>query len=215
MQIHSASWITVSRDTGDIVPVFRRAFAAKKPVSKATLEITALGVYEATLNGCRIGNEVLAPGWTSYTTRLQVQTYDVTALLAKENDLRVTVGRGWFRSRMPGWFDDKDVRARYDQPCGPIASLTLAFADGTEEIILTDPSWQWAESPVRFSEIYDGEIFDARVEPGDWQGAQPLDWSREILIPQEGEPIRETERVAARRVFTTTDGCRRGLLRPC
>ena len=82
MIIHSASWITVSRDTGDIAPVFRRAFATDRPIAKATLEITSLGVYEAELNGRRIGDFVLAPGWTSYASRLQVQTYDVTSLLA-------------------------------------------------------------------------------------------------------------------------------------
>jgi len=168
MIIHSASWITVSRDTGDIAPVFRRAFAAQKPVAKATLEITALGVYEAELNGRRVGDFVLAPGWTSYASRLQVQTYDVTSLLASgENDLRVTVGRGWFRSRMPGWFDDPDVRARQAQPCGLIAALAVEYADGTEETLVTDESWQWAESPVRYSEIYDGETCDARIIPGD------------------------------------------------
>ena len=207
MIIHSASWITVSRDTGDIAPVFRRAFAAQKPVAKATLEITALGVYEAELNGRRVGDFVLAPGWTSYASRLQVQTYDVTSLLASgENDLRVTVGRGWFRSRMPGWFDDPDIRARQAQPCGLIAALTAVYADGTEQTFVTDENWQWAESPVRHSEIYDGETCDARVIPEDWQPVSLLSWSKDILIPQEGEPIRETERVAARRIFKTADG---------
>ncbi len=94
MNICQSQWITVSRDTGDVVPVFRRCFSAEKSIEKAELEITALGTYEAELNGCRVGDFVMAPGWTSYGSRLQVQCYDVTRLLDRENTLCVTVGRG-------------------------------------------------------------------------------------------------------------------------
>ena len=112
-------------------PVFRKRFCAEKELSSATLEITALDVYEAELNGKRVGDFVLAPGWTSYDHRLQVQTYDVTELLlgapsggavasATEgvNELRVTVGRGWFRSPMPGFEESEDKQRRFHQPCG-------------------------------------------------------------------------------------------------
>jgi len=206
MIIQNSSWITVSRDTGDAAPVFRRTFTAEKPVSEAALEITALGVYTAVLNGQRAGDFVLAPGWTSYARRLQVQVCDVTALLKEENELQVTVGRGWFRSPIPGWIESEDKRRRTAQPCGLIAVLRVRYADGSEENIGTDESWQWAESPVRFSEIYDGETYDAGFAPADWQSAKLLDWTKEILIPQEGLPVRETERIAARRVFRTPKG---------
>ena len=206
MKIKSCPWITVSGDTGDIAPVFRRAFSAEKAVEKATLEITALGVYEAELNGKRVGDFVLAPGWTSYQHRLQVQSYDVTGLLQEENDLRVTVGRGWFRSPMPGWMDSKDKQRRYRQPCGLIACLVIRYTGGSETVIGTDADWQWAESPVRFSEIYDGETWDGRIVPSGWQAVSLLDWPKAILIPQEGEIIRETERVAAKRVLRTPRG---------
>ena len=172
----------------------------------AELEITSLGVYEACLNGRRVSDFVLAPGWTSYDHRLQVQSYDVTPLLRTENELRVTVGRGWFRSPIPGWMDFPDKKRRYEQPCGLIASLRIRYADGTEETVQTDEAWQWAESPVRFSEIYDGERVDARVVPGDWQPVRRLDWARDILIPQEGEAIRETERVAVKEILHTPAG---------
>ena len=112
MEIKGSNWITVSQDTGDVCPVFRRKWTAEKPIKKAELEITALGVYEAEINGQRVSDDVLAPGWTSYDHRLQVQTYDVTGLLQKENDLRVTVGRGWFRSPMPGWLNSEDKQRR-------------------------------------------------------------------------------------------------------
>ena len=105
MEIKSSQWITVSQNMGDVCPVFRRAFKIERKVEKACLEITALGVYQTELNGQRVGDFVLAPGWTSYDHRLQVQTYDITEQLQKENELRVTVGRGWFRSPIPGWIN--------------------------------------------------------------------------------------------------------------
>ena len=206
MEIKTSSWITVSQDTGDICPVFRKQFAAEKTIEKAELQITALGVYQAEINGRWVGDFVLAPGWTSYDHRLQVQTYDVKALLQKENDLRVTVGRGWFRSPMPGWMDSEDKRRRLNQPCGVIALLHICYTDSTEETVATDETWQWANSRILFSEIYDGETCDARIEPEDWQQAKPLKWSKDILISQEGEAIRETERIAAKRVFKTPQG---------
>ena len=206
MEIRNSQWITVSQDTGDVCPVFRRCFAAEKRIENASLEITALGVYEAELNGERVGDYVLAPGWTSYEHRLQVQVYDVTAQLRKENDLRVTVGRGWFRSPMPGWINSEDKQRRYAQPAGLIAVLCLQYEDGTEDILRTDESWQWTNSRILFSEIYDGETCDARINPSDWQPVRPLSWSKDILIPQEGEIIRETERIAARRIFCTPEG---------
>ena len=206
MKIKNCRWITVSQDHGDAAPVFRRVFTADKPIEKAELEITALGVYEAELNGRRVGDFVMAPGWTSYESRLQVQTYDVTGLLRSENDLRVTVGRGWFRSPLAGWTESEFNKRRCRQPCGLIARLSIRYAGGAEETISTDESWRWGESAVRFSEIYDGESYDARFVTEDWKPVRPLDWSRDILIPQEGEPVRETERVAARNVFRTPKG---------
>ena len=97
--LEHASWIYPSEYIGEICPVFRKHFTAR-PGAAAKLEITAFGVYEAFLNGQRIGNFFLAPGWTSYPTRLQVQTYDLTALLREENELTVTLGKGWFAGRI-------------------------------------------------------------------------------------------------------------------
>ena len=159
MKIKKSNWITVSQEPGNVCPVFRKLFTAEKKIQKAELHLTALGVYHAEINGQRVGDDVLAPGWTSYAHRLQVQTYDVTALLQKENDLRVTVGRGWFRSPMPGWVESEDKQRRLNQPCGLIASLHIRYADGAENTVRTDESWQWAKSRILFSEI-------SWVEPG-------------------------------------------------
>ncbi len=206
MEIQQATWMTVSEDLGDVCPVFRKAWTLNAPIQHASFTLTALGVYEARLNGCRVGSFVLAPGWTAYDKRLQVQTYDVTSLLTHgENTLTVTVGKGWFRSPMPGWTTD-DKRRRAARPTGLIGELHLWYTDGSEQIIPTDTTWQWAESPVRFSEIYDGEHFDATFVPSCWKPVKPLDWPKDILISQEGEEIHEMERISAKAILTTPKG---------
>lgn len=200
-----AEWICTSEDTGAVCPVFRRIWSVRKKVTGAELILTVLGTYEARLNGKRISDYVLAPGWTAYEKRLQYQKYDITALLSSENDLRVTVGNGWFRSPMPGVMTE-DKKRRMNRPQGIWGRIRLTYADGSEEIISTDASWEWGESGVRFSEIYDGETVDADYVTEGWKNAGILEWPQNILIPQEGEQIRETERVAAKSMIITPAG---------
>lgn len=201
-----ANWIKTSIDIGNICPVFRRKWKQSKRVKEAELIITCLGVYEATINGKRIGNYVLAPGWTAYKKRLQYQIYSITSMLQDENEIRVTIGKGWFNSPMPGWEESEDKIQRKNQKNALIAEIHLTYEDGTTEIINTDEEWEWCESSVRFSEIYDGEVYDATFLPEKWSGAKITDWSKDILIEQEGEFILEQERIQARSVFTTPKG---------
>jgi len=206
--LEQAKWICTNAPTGDIVPEYRRAWRAPegRRVRSATLTITALGVYESFLNGQRVGRFVLAPGWTSYDTRLQVQTYDVTGLLGAENALQVRVGKGWYASPMPGWLESEDKALRKRRKTALIALLRVAYEDGGEECICTDERWSWVESPVRFSEIYDGETFDAAFADEQPKPVVPFNGPRDNLIPQEGEEIREMERVSAKAVFRTPAG---------
>ena len=154
-----AEWITSSRNTGDICPVFRKTWNTGKQAERAVLYITARGAYSAELNGTVISYP-LAPGWTAYKSRLQYQKYDVAAHIGTENELRVYVGRGWFASPMPGWIDSKERRERCSSTLGILAMLEISYTDGTNEIIRTGEDWQWAESRIRFSEIYDGDTYD-------------------------------------------------------
>ena len=197
--LEHASWIYPSEDIGEICPVFRKHFTAR-PGAAAKLEITAFGVYEAFLNGQRIGNFFLAPGWTSYPTRLQVQTYDLTALLREENELTVTLGKGWFAGRISAGV----YQAIADGP-RLLAALHLTDADGTREYA-TDESWQWAESPIRFSDIYDGETYDARVTPENWHFCRTDSCGKQMLIQQEGEIVTEHERLKPVAVLHTPKG---------
>ena len=201
-----AKWIRPSWEPESKAPLFAKHFETKKPVTSAVLRLTGMGVYEAALNGQRISEDVLAPGWTTYPKRLQVQTYDVTDLLADDNELTVLLGRGWYRSHLMCWKDGTIQTELVKKPAGITAELILTYADGTVETIITDESWTVSESAVRFSELYDGEVYDATFVPQEITPAVCFDGPTDTLIPQEGEPVREQERVHAVRVFTTPKG---------
>lgn len=202
-----AEWICPSELKKHVCPVFLRKWNNNgKEIRKATLYVTALGTYEARLNGERVSDYVLAPGWTAYEKRLQYQEYDITDLLKEENELTITVGKGWFRSPMPGFGDTRDCVLRTERPCGIFAEIHLEYKDGFQNIIPTDTKWMWGDSPVLFSEIYDGEVFDAAFITEKWEQCKILDWQTDILIPQEGEKILEMELVFPKEIIKTPAG---------
>lgn len=182
--------------------VYLKNFRCAAKAEKAMLEITALGVYEAKLNGERIGDFILAPGWTSYSNRLQVQSYDVTDMLKTENSLEVTVGQGW--RAIANKRDGSDFLGYRDTAL--IAELTLTYADGSTESIVTDSSWTARESKLRYTNIYDGDIYDATFKAGSARHCICVDLEKDMLIPQEGEKIVEQERMPALQVIKTPAG---------
>ena len=182
--------------------VYLKNFRCAAKAEKAILEITALGVYEAKLNGERVGDFILAPGWTSYLNRLQVQSYDVTNLLKTENSLEVTVGQGW--RAIANKRDGSDFLGYRDTAL--IAELTIVYADGTTESIVTDSSWTARESKLRYTNIYDGDIYDATFKAGSARHCICVDLEKDMLIPQEGEKIVEHERMPALQVIKTPAG---------
>ena len=201
-----ANWIQPDREMGSMAPRFARAFRVERLLTSATLRMTAMGVYEARINGRRVSEDVLAPGWTTYVYRLQVQTYDVTDLIGEENELAVIVGKGWYRSPLLCSNDGTVQTELKQKPAAITAELTLTYADGTADVILTDERWTAGESPVRFSELYDGEVYDATFVPGKAPAALLYDGPTDTLIPHEGAPIREQERIPTARIFTTPKG---------
>ena len=182
--------------------VFLKNFRCAAKAEKAILEIAALGVYEAKLNGERVGDFILAPGWTSYSNRLQVQSYDVTNLLKTENSLEVTVGQGW--RAIANKRDGSDFLGYRDTAL--IAELTIVYADGRTESIVTDSSWTARESKLRYTNIYDGDIYDATFKAGSARHSICVDLEKDMLIPQEGEKIVEQERMPALQVIKTPAG---------
>ena len=203
MQWH-ANWIRPAKSYGSVCPAFRKTFFCPENVVSAALRITAMGVYEASLNGSRVGDFILAPGWTVYQKRLQVQQYELRIRPGQENELTVLVGKGWYRSRLAGWLPGQNSSAAL--PAALTAELTLRYPDGHTDTICTDASWQTAESAVRFSELYDGETYDAAFEPSVWTPAVICDGPTDTLIEQQGEPVREQERIAPARIFKTPAG---------
>ncbi|MCL8014900.1 glycoside hydrolase family 78 protein [Streptomyces sp. AS02] len=195
-------------------PMLRHEFQLSGPVRSARLYATALGVYEAEINGSRVGDQLLAPGWTAYDKRLRYQTYDVTALLKPgRNALGAILGDGWFRGRIG--FDGK-TRALYGDRLAFLAQLEVAYADGTTERITTDTSWQAATGPIVSSSLYDGEAYDARLEragwtePGHdtsgWRGVRVLERDLAPLVAPAGPPVRRTEELAPVSVTVSPSG---------
>jgi len=203
LDILKASWIKAAANNGDTATDFFRTVTVKEGVKHAALTVTAHGVFEAFLNGKRISRDVLMPGWTSYYTRLRYITYDVTDLLnAGENELKVGVGKGWFFHNVESWGCDS---LKHDQ-AALICALSITYDDGSTEEILSNKEWTTAKSNIVFNDIYDGETLDLRIKDAAHTPAVEIYYSRAMLIPYEGVPIREQERIAGQKLIITPKG---------
>lgn len=182
-------------------PLFRRSFNLTSPVVRARLYATARGVYEPRLNGLRVADALLSPGWTDYTKRVQYQTFDVTALLQSgENTLGALLGDGWYAGQLGWTHAPKHDRHYGDQP-QLLMQLQLELIDGTRQIIASDASWRCAAGPIVSSDLYAGEHHDARHEERGWDGVGFNDssWSAVTLTPRDdvllcadsAEPVRQ------------------------
>lgn len=202
--ILNANFIGINNtDGGTVCPVFKKNLTFLKPVLKVTLNCTALGVYEAKVNGNRVGDFFMAPGWTSYHKRLQVQSYDITPMISmNDTEITVTVGNGWSVGRLVG----EGKYHFWEEQVAILASVDIFYTDGSIDTVITDSSWKVGKSGVLFSEIYDGETFDARIKTTDWQDAIIVSHSKEMLIPQEGEIIKEIEEINPVKLFTAPNG---------
>ena len=186
-------------------PVFYQHFSLEKPVRAAYLYATAWGVYEAAVNGCRIGNAYMTPGWTDYHKILQYQFYDITEGLKEDNLLELTVGNGWYKGILS--FDCKPNR--YGNCTGAWAELHITYEDGTKKVIATDETWKVRTGEICYSEIYMGETIDTnapKIEEGKVTALPGSVFHMETLTPQVNEPVRITERLAAKRIFTDGAG---------
>ena len=203
MEHMNASWITHGFDDDiEPCPVFIKSFNLPIKVKQARLYASALGVYQATLNGSRIGDIFLAPGWTCYNKRIQYQTYDVTSLLQSENLLEITVGNGWYK----GTYGIENQNKNYGSRTAVIAQLEIELEDGTQQIILTDENWSYTTGPRRYSEIYHGEIIDYTFVPQEYGKAVILNHPTNLLVAQECEPVRITKRLKPQKLIITPMG---------
>ena len=214
-----ASWISTPKK-GDIrkmqsAPRLRKSFALDgRPVRRARLYASALGIYAMRLNGKPVSPDVLCPGWTSYNKRLQYQAWDVTNLLSPgENVLAATLADGWYR----GYLALKDRRNVFGERLALVVRLVVIFADGTRQDIVTDGSWKaLAETPVRFADFYMGTHYDARMETpgwdapgfddGAWEPVQVLRRVKPPLTAQLDHPVRRQYFITPAAVITTPKG---------
>ena len=162
-----AKWITgnykVRKSERYPVDCFRKNLSVTGEVKSARLYITACGLYEAKLDGRRIGDFVLAPGHTDYRKRVQYQTFDVTEMLtAGEHALTVQLADGWYRGGCGAW----GIRNQYGTETKLLAQLEITYADGKRETVVTDESWVWSnDGPIRFADNKDGEVVNANCQP--------------------------------------------------
>jgi len=191
-------------------PYLRKEFSTADKIEEARLYITCHGLYQVEINGERVGDQEFTPGWTSYDTRLQYQTYDVTDHIRPgDNALGVILGDGWFRGNL-GWQDGGNI---YGTEVAAIAQLVIIYENGSRDIITTDVSWKANTGPIVKSDIYNGELYDANKElsgwssPGydeaAWKEVKTVDISTEMLIAPEGPPVKvinELEPVSIQKV---------------
>jgi alpha-L-rhamnosidase len=183
----TARWIGPTPSTTDSLPspspLLRRAFRVRGPVRAARLYVTSLGLYEVYLNGQRVGDQLFAPGWTSFGHRLQYQTYDVTALLrGGDNALGAMLGDGWYRGYLT-WSGRRNV---YGRTLALRAQLEIRYQDGHVERVASDTAWRTTPGPVLASDIYRGETYDARRELPGWSTAAFVDRAWAPVV--DGEP---------------------------
>jgi len=158
----------------DPAPLFRKDFLTRSKIKKARLYISGLGYYLSYLNGKRIGDHELDPGWTDYSERVFYSTYDVTDFIKKgENCLGVMLGNGWYNPLPLRMWGRRNIRENLvtGRP-GFICQLYIENADGTEQIIKSDNSWKTHEGPIVRNNIYLGEVYDARLEIDSWSEAE-------------------------------------------
>lgn len=200
----------ILRTSDDNKPLLRKEFATEegKTIAKARVYASAKGTYELQLNGDKVGDQFLSPGWTDYRTRIQYQTYDVTDMLNNgQNAIGAELGDGWWAGKVGMWGPGV-----YGNDLAVIAQMRIDYTDGSHQTIKTDDSWKSHTGPFVEADNIDGETYDARVEQPGWDNPNYDDagWHKAKvaapttakLVPQPDEPVRVTgERPAEKRTM--------------
>lgn len=195
-------------------PLLRTAFSLSKEIREATAYVTSHGFYEAQINGTKVGDAYLTPGWTSYNKRLQYQTYDVKSLLKQgDNAVGVTLGSGWYRSPLGPVNPRPDF---YGKKVGLLMQIRIIYTDGTEKLIISDENWKSSTGALRFAEIYNGCVLDRRLEQKgwattsfndqDWQKVNVQSFDKNNLVATVNEPVRQHETFKPVKIITTPKG---------
>lgn len=196
------------------LPLLRKDFRIKKQVRKATVFISGLGHFELSLNGKKVGENFLDPGWTKYDKQALYVTFDATELLKKgDNAVGVMLGNGFYyvppvRKRF------RKLKTAFGYP-KMICRIAIEYADGSTDNVISDTSWKTAQSPVIFSSIYGGEDYNANLEQKGWDspGFKAKSWRPVVTVdgppkldPQLAEPVKIAERFSPVKVASPAAG---------
>ncbi len=193
----NSKWI-IHKDNVLYEPVrFTKSFYAQGEIKRATLNVTALGCYYPTLNGRRVGNFILAPGFTS-RKRVQYQSYDVTEMIDGENTIEIVVSEGWFLGKINFVVAEETTKAL-------ICQLDIEYKDGKKHTLVSDEKWLASKDKLRFAELYDGEIYNSNFEDV-CVNAEISDYTKDIIVKQQGEIVCEQERIKPLSVFKAPNG---------
>lgn len=204
----NAKWITTGSDFMESLPSFQKKFAPKGEVRKATAYITSYGVYDFFIDGKKVGNRIMAPGWTYYPKWIQYQEYDITGLLGSENTLSVTLAPGWACSFI-GWNRhtfDVYPGAYPNRTPSIVATVEVEYADGTTETLVTDESWDIYTTETLYCELYDGQKVDYNTIPRLVGKAMATEQPVPSVLPQIGENVVERETVLPAKLIITPKG---------
>jgi hypothetical protein len=192
-----AAWAAVD-SLSDKSIYLRKDFRLKGKVKHATAYIVGLGFYEFTINGKKVGDSEFAPSWSDYDKSIFYNTYDVTTMLHKKNELQVLLGNGFYNEQGKRY-------AKMKISFGPptlLFRMRIEYKNGKTEDVVSDASWQWALSPITFNSIYGGEDYDARLETsdrrGEWKPAVIQEAPRGTLRKQIAEPVKIMERYSVK-----------------
>jgi len=213
----TANWIepNLKEDpkTSNPCPMLRTEFKVNGAIQSARAYVTSRGLYRMELNGRVVGDELFTPGWTAYLKRIQYQTYDITQLLRNgDNCVGVTLGDGWYRGRLV-WQDRRNL---YGEKAALLAQIEVEYTNGRREIICTDKDWKASTGPILKSDIYDGELYDARLEKDGWSTAGFDDsvWAgvtvakhdKKLVVAPAGVPVRAMEEIKPVKIIKTPEG---------
>lgn len=208
-----AVWITPAWEDQVVHPLLRKAFTLEKEIAQARLYICGLGLYEAEINGERVGTEYFTPYSNAYDKWIQYQTFDVTDLVKPgKNIMGALLGNGWYKGR----FGLRGYENIYGDRFALLAELVVTYTDGTTKVIGTDETWEGAQSHILDGNIYDGEIQDARKLVkgwtseldcgGDWGSVQTINLNMGLLQARRSVPVRIMEELKPVQVIKTPKG---------
>ncbi len=199
--LSNAKWVRSPRDTECSCHEFYKSVKVEGEIARATLCASAIGMYVAYINGKRVGNDLFTPGWTEYRKRVQYQTYDVTELLAKENELSFSCAEGW----AVGYVGYYSTNHTFMDHISLIYALEIEYTNGEKTLIVSDGSEKVRSSKITFTQIYDGETVDSTAEIIEY-GNAVIDDVNTALVPQIDETVKEQERITAVKHFVTPKG---------